>query len=140
MEKLNMEQMIHIPEPCSEKWNEMKNAGEYQRHCDVCKHNVHDLSGASFSEIKQKINASDGQKFCGHYHERHTNDTKKVYHLANIIDRAFSGTKIKKLSLLFISAMLLLSGCARRHVQGRLKVSLDGSQKNKSSHTEQTTV
>lgn len=135
-----MQHQIHIPEPCSEKWNKMKVAGEYLRHCDVCKHSVHDFSKASFSEISKKVNASGEDKLCGRYHERHTNDKRIIYHLANVIDNALSGTRIKRLSLLFISAILLFSGCARRHVQGKLRVSFDGSRKNNGLQTEQTKI
>jgi hypothetical protein len=38
-----MRKRIEIPTPCSEKWSAMKTVDAHQRHCDVCKLNVHDI-------------------------------------------------------------------------------------------------
>jgi hypothetical protein len=109
-----MNNTIHIPEPCSEKWASMKNIGKGQRHCEVCKHTVHDFYNSSLQEINQKINSANGEKVCGKYHERHTTTNKKVYVLVNKIENRLMMFRLKRFSILLVTAILFLSGCARR--------------------------
>lgn len=113
-----MNNIIHIPAPCHEKWASMKDAGNNHRHCDSCKTNVRDFSKSSLSEINHEINSANGEKLCGHYHERHTNNKKLVYVLTNAIDNGFSKTNLKRFSLVIISMILLFAGCARRRTSG----------------------
>lgn len=117
-----MNNIIHIPEPCHEKWSNMKDAGNKQRHCDSCKTNVHDLSRSPLSEINATINAANGEKLCGHYHERHTTTSKKVYLVANFIEDKLMKLNFKRASIFIVALVLIFSGCARKHLKGRYSV------------------
>jgi hypothetical protein len=133
-----MNNSIHIPGPCSEKWGAMKTVGNKQRHCLVCKQNVYDFSKNSLNEINRKIISANGEKLCGHYHERHVSNEKTIYVLTNYIDNTFSRTRLKHFSLIIISMILLLSGCARRKLSGAY--STNGTQKSKHTHSEQIKI
>jgi hypothetical protein len=125
-----MNNAIHIPEPCSEKWTSMKNIGNRQRHCEVCKTNVHDFTKSSLSEINKKLKAANGQKLCGNYHERHIEPSKKVYLFVNTIENKLMSWKLKRLSIILIVVVLFISGCAKKHIRGRRMsvVDKDGKQ------------
>jgi hypothetical protein len=110
-----MNKTIHIPEPCHEKWALMKDAGNKQRHCDVCKTNVHDFTKSSLSEIHSKIKEAEESKLCGHYHERHTTTDNKAYLFANYLEDKLIKIKFRKISVVIVSVVLIISGCARRH-------------------------
>ncbi|MCW3084944.1 MAG: hypothetical protein JWP12_2310 [Bacteroidetes bacterium] len=135
-----MSNLIHIPEPCSENWNKMQPVADCTRHCATCKTNVHDFSKASFADIDTVFEKNKDVKICGHYHERHTSTTKKVYVLTNALDNAFSKTKLKRFSLLVISLMLLFAGCARRVTKGCRAYGFGNPEKSKAPHTEQTRI
>ena len=114
-----MQNTIHIPEPCSEKWSSMKSAGNSQRHCDVCKHHVHDFSKSSLSEISSKHIEAGGSVLCGHYHERHTTTNKKVYVFVNYMESKLTRFNFKLTSIFLVATLLILSGCAKRYTKGR---------------------
>jgi hypothetical protein len=126
-----MNNTIYIPEPCSEKWASMKNIGNGQRHCDVCKTNVHNFSKSSLSEINQKFELADGQKLCGNYHERHIEPSKKVYLFVNTIENKLMSWKLKRLSIILITAILFLTGCAKRNVRGNTRMLFAPNKDNK---------
>ena len=44
--------VIHIPEPCREDWDAMKQ-GEREAYCEVCSKNVKDLTSYSLIELTQ---------------------------------------------------------------------------------------
>lgn len=129
-----MKNTIHIPEPCLVKWSSMKDVGSNQRHCDSCKTNVHDFSKSTLSEINNKINAANGERLCGFYHERHTNNIKTIYVLTNALDNAFSKTRLKRFSLIIISMILLFAGCARRRTAGYVKLSKQKDNNEQKQH------
>ena len=113
-----MNNKIHIPEPCHEKWALMKSVGKNQRHCDVCKTNVHDFSKKPLAEINEKIENANGEKLCGLYHERHTSDSKGIYSFVNILEESLMRVKFRRVSILLVAAILFLSGCAKRRLTG----------------------
>jgi hypothetical protein len=114
-----MQNIIHIPEPCSEKWSTMKSVGNKQRHCDMCKHNVRDFSKSSLSEISSKHIEEGESILCGHYHERHTTNNNKVYVFANYIEYKLTKINFKRSSFFLVAIVLMLSGCAKRYTKGR---------------------
>jgi hypothetical protein len=114
-----MNNTIHIPEPCHEKWALMKDAGNKQRHCDVCKTNVHDFTKSSLSEIHSKIKEAGESKLCGRYHERHTTTTNKAYLFANYIEDKLMKINFKRASVFLVAIVLVISGCARKCTKGR---------------------
>ncbi|HEY0029515.1 MAG TPA: hypothetical protein VGC65_02060 [Bacteroidia bacterium] len=118
-----MNNTIHIPEPCPEKWAAMKTVAHKQRHCDVCKHKVHDFSKSSLREINQKINSAEGI-FCGHYHERHTTNAKGSYTFINHLENKLIRINFRKFSVVVVAALLIISGCARKHVKGKRRASV----------------
>jgi len=122
--------LIHIPEPCAANWNEMQSAGNCLRHCASCKTNVHDFTKQSLSDIQKTLAENSSMNICGRYHERHTGNSKKVYIIANKLDKAFSKTKLKSFSLVVISLILLFAGCARRRTMGAW-----AAKENKQPHT-----
>jgi hypothetical protein len=135
-----MNHLIHIPEPCSENWDSMQKVDGCKRNCAVCNTHVHDFSKASFAEIENVFEKNKDIKICGHYHERHTNNTKKVYAFTNMLDVAFSKTRLRRLSLLAISLVLLFAGCARRVTKGCRAYGLGNPEKNKAPQTEQSRI
>ena len=129
-----MAQLIHIPEPCSEDWNKMQKADACSRHCAVCKTNVHDFRNLSLSEINQKQMLVRGEKLCGKYHERHVSTSKKIYVFVNAFEERLLRIKMRRTAMIFVAALLFFSGCVRRHVQGRMKVSYEpGPQKHQAT-------
>jgi hypothetical protein len=126
-----MNNTIHIPEPCSEKWTSMKDIGNRQRHCEVCKTNVHDFTKSSLSEINKKLKAANGQKLCGNYHERHIKSSEKTYVFVNYLEKRLVGMRLKKFSLILITLVLFLSGCARKHTKGKYRALSHGNDKKK---------
>lgn len=111
--------IIHIPEPCSANWSAMKNAGNNQRHCDLCKTNVHDFSKSSLSEINSAFEAANGAKICGHYHERHTTTNNRAYLFANYIEDKLMKINFRRTAIFLVAVVLTFSGCTRKHAKGR---------------------
>jgi len=114
-----MHNPIHIPDPCSERWNGMQKVDPCKRHCAVCKTNVHDFTKKSLAEINETLIAANGEKLCGNYHERHTGSSKKLYVVLNGMERVLQRAKLGRVSILIVAASLFLSGCYRKQVRGR---------------------
>ena len=43
---------LKVEEKCKQNWNEMSDANEHQKFCEVCAKCVHDLDHYSFKELK----------------------------------------------------------------------------------------
>lgn len=56
--------MLHIPQPCSENWNDMKIVQD-GRFCDACQHNVMDFTHMSKAEVLHYLLLNPGKKTCG---------------------------------------------------------------------------
>ncbi|MGZ4118141.1 MAG: hypothetical protein ACXVPY_11695, partial [Bacteroidia bacterium] len=61
-----------------------------------------------------------------------------IYRFTNRIDNTFSRTRLRRVSLLLISAVLLFSGCARRRLSGAYSAA--PIQKNKKPQVEQIKI
>ena len=132
--------IIHIPEPCSQNWNNMQPVDGCKRHCEVCNINLYDFSNRSLSDVQKILAENKDVIICGNYHERHTNSTKKVYAFTNALDTTFSKTKLKRFSLLVISLVLLFAGCARRVTKGCRAYAFGIPEKNKASQANQVRI
>jgi hypothetical protein len=96
----------------------MKEVGNNQRHCEVCKHTVHDFSKSSLAEINSIMEAAKGDRICGNYQKRHTTN-KKGYALANFIENKLVKINMRRASVFLVAIVLIFSGCSRKHVRGR---------------------
>lgn len=117
-----MAAQLHLPEPCGEQWSTMQKVSACKRHCAVCNTPVHDLSKKSLPEIHQLLNAKANEIYCGNYHERHIRESKRVYVFVNKLEEKLLAVKLKRVSIILITAVLFFSGCVKRQVRGRMKV------------------
>lgn len=100
----------------------MQKMGACKRHCEVCNTPVHDLSKKSLPEINQLLSTKTNEIYCGNYHERHTSESKQVYVVINKLEEKLFAFKLKRLSIILITAVLFFSGCIKKQVRGRMKV------------------
>lgn len=63
---------LEIPEPCSEKWSDMKAVDELHRHCNSCNRVLTDFSQMSDTELVLWLKHSKG-KVCGQFDSRQLN-------------------------------------------------------------------
>lgn len=61
-----MNQLITIPQPCHEDWNQMTQQ-EQGRHCNACCKTVIDFTGWEPQEILFYLNINAGNKICGRF-------------------------------------------------------------------------
>ena len=61
-----MNQLITIPQPCHEDWNQMTQQ-EQGRHCNACCKTVIDFTGWEPQEILFYLNMNAGNKICGRF-------------------------------------------------------------------------
>jgi hypothetical protein len=74
-----------IPEPCSQKWEEMFDLTEESKFCGVCTKEIVDFTLYSDRELRQSIQSSSG-KICGKFTEDQLNRSLsgKEYHFPNL--------------------------------------------------------
>lgn len=63
---LNILETINIPSPCTESWAQMK-GNEVQRFCDLCSHNVTNLSALSQEEAARILENRTAGRLCVRY-------------------------------------------------------------------------
>lgn len=71
-----MNNLISIPNPCHENWDNMQ-AAEQGRHCLVCQKTVIDFSGWSNEDILQYISKQKSTRVCGRFNANQISSTKK---------------------------------------------------------------
>lgn len=104
---------IHIPNPCPANWNQMAPA-QNGKFCGECSKVVIDFSGKTLEEINAYLSGSTDKHICGRYEERHTISGNKWYNFLNNLENRMSKSGLKRLSLMLITVMLVLTGCHRR--------------------------
>lgn len=112
-----MNQKIHIENPCPANWHGMK-PDKDGRHCNSCQKIVVDFSGKTLNEIQEYLTEYKGSEICGNYQERHTTVSNRWYDMLNSIERALVKVRLQRVSVILITAMLLLTGCYR-HLRGK---------------------
>jgi hypothetical protein len=84
------------------------------RFCGSCQKVVVDFSDKTLDEIHSYFDACKGEHICGQYQARHTTNTNPWFNILNKIEFALSRIRLQRVALFLITALLFLTGCARR--------------------------
>jgi hypothetical protein len=77
MKKMQTAEVIHIPEPCSVNWNNMK-PSDNGRFCDSCSLTVVDFTKMTNEEIGNYFLNKSGQHVCGRYRNDQVSTPKLI--------------------------------------------------------------
>lgn len=104
---------IHIPNPCSEKWETMS-PQEKGRFCSVCNKCVIDFTQKQPNEIRQMIDEKKDEEICGRFYNHQLNTDNKSEKVRTqffkYIPVHFQNSRIV---LTVLSIILFLTGCSK---------------------------
>lgn len=104
-----MEKKIHIPDPCSENWNNMTPT-EKGAFCDKCKIEVVDFTKKSPEEIRNILKENSGNRLCGHIGKTQIDMLNTNYHIWK--NQSISTFRSKFLyACAIVFGMTLFTGC-----------------------------
>jgi|SRR6218665_757927 len=106
---------IELTFKCPVKWNSM-NASEQGRYCSVCKKTVKDFTTSSVKEISTDCTTYECGSFYATQLEKPFNDKRDV--LIAYYQKLVKNNSSKKVVMLFVVALLFLTGCRHRRLAG----------------------
>lgn len=88
---MNRSFKLNIPNPCSEKWNNMDEDGR-NKFCQSCQKTIYDFANLSNAEILDKLKKSK-EKVCGRFTTEQLNQELKVHGERSFVSyRIFAGS------------------------------------------------
>ena len=105
---------LHIPNPCSEKWESMSSQ-EKGRFCSVCNKCVIDFTQKQPEEILQIIDEKKDEEVCGRFYSHQlTKEVEKSEQLKNQFFKYIpSNFQNNRITLTVFSLILFLIGCSK---------------------------
>lgn len=105
---------LHIPDPCSEKWQTMYPA-KNGRFCSVCEKCVIDFTEKNHQEILEILDEKSNERICGRFlnHQLQNEDSRFL----NLKNRFFkyipSYLRNNGIAITIFSFLLFLTGCSK---------------------------